>query len=85
MIVRMSQIHLSLGSNIIKDSLHQLLLLLVEPPILGYPEYTVGFTLHGNASAKGVNAVRLQYQGNELKVIEYESRTFASPKKISQL
>ena len=52
MIARMPQIHLSLGSNIIKDTLQQLLLLLVEPPILGYPEYTIGFTLRGNATAK---------------------------------
>ena len=44
-----------------RDSLDQLLRSLVEPLILGYPDYTLEFILHVNASAKGFGAVLFQY------------------------
>ena len=48
-----------------QDLLDQLLLSLVEPPILGYPDYTVEFILHADASVKGLGLVSLQYQENK--------------------
>ena len=48
--------------------------LTLEPPILGYPilDHTLGFILYVHALAKGLDAVLLQYQENELRVIGYE-------------
>ena len=59
----------------------QLLLSLIEPPILGYPDYTLEFIIHVDASAKGLRAVLLQYQENELKVIGYGSQPLTSVEK----
>ena len=52
----------------------QLLLCLVEPPILAYPDNNKEFILHIDASDKGLGAVLLQYQENDLRVISYGSR-----------
>ena len=64
-----------------QDSLDQLLLSLVKPPILGYPDYTLEFILHVDASTKALGAVLLQYQEDELKVIGYGSRTLTPAEK----
>ena len=64
-----------------QDLLDQLLLSLVKPPILGYPDYTLKFILHVDASAKELGALLLQYQENEVKVIGYGSRTLTLEEK----
>ena len=43
----------------------------IEPPILGYPDYTLEFILHVDGSAKELSVVLLEYQENELKVLGY--------------
>ena len=45
-----------------QEVLDQLLLFLVEPPILAYPDSNKDFILHIAASDKGLGAVLLQYQ-----------------------
>ena len=52
----------------------QLLLYLVEPPTLAYPDNNKEFILHIDTSDKGLGAVLLQYQENDLRVISYGSR-----------
>ena len=64
-----------------QDSLDQFLLSLIEPPILGYPDYTLEFILNVDASAKWLGAVLLQYQENELKLIWHGSRTLTAAEK----
>ena len=64
-----------------QDSLDQFLLSLIESPILGYPDYTLEFILNVDASAKGLGAVLLQYQENELKLIWHGSRTLIAAEK----
>ena len=54
-----------------QDLLDQLLLSLLETLILVYPDYTLEFILHVDASAKRLGAVLLQYQENQLKVVGY--------------
>jgi hypothetical protein len=48
--------------------------LLVEPPILGFPYYSISFELHTDASIKGLGAVLYQTQEGKKRVISYASR-----------
>ena len=44
-----------------QEALDQLLLRLVEPPILAYPDHNKEFILHVDASGKGLGVVLSQY------------------------
>ncbi|KAK3106463.1 hypothetical protein FSP39_020529 [Pinctada imbricata] len=50
---------------------------LSSPPILGYPDYTVPFELHTDASSKGLGAILYQKQGDHKRVISYASRSLS--------
>ncbi|KAL6483733.1 hypothetical protein MHYP_G00086050 [Metynnis hypsauchen] len=58
-----------------KTVLERLIDMLVTPPVLAYPEFTLPFTLHTDASEDGLGAVLYQRQGGKLRVIGYGSRT----------
>ena len=64
-----------------QKALEQLLLCLVEPPILAYPDHNKEFKLHVDASGTGLGAVLLQYQEGNLRVINYDSRTLTPAEK----
>ena len=55
--------------------LQRLLDCLVNPPILGYPDYSLPFVLHTDASNDGLGAVLYQRQSGIMRVIGYGSRT----------
>ena len=55
--------------------LEQLIDRLTEPPVLAYPDFTCPFTLHTDASQKGLGAVLYQKQDGKMRVIGYGSRT----------
>ncbi|KAL0163756.1 hypothetical protein M9458_039509, partial [Cirrhinus mrigala] len=48
---------------------------LTTPPILAYPDFDLPFTLHTDASEKGLGAVLYQRQAGKMRVIGYGSRT----------
>ncbi|XP_056017057.1 uncharacterized protein LOC130053684 [Ostrea edulis] len=47
---------------------------LISPPILGYPDMTIPFELHTDASSKGLGAILYQEQAGMKRVIGYASR-----------
>lgn len=55
--------------------LERLVDMLMEPPVLAYPDFNHPFTLHTDASQKGLGAVLYQHQDEKLRVIAYGSRT----------
>ena len=55
--------------------LERLLDCLVEPPVLGFPDFSLPFILHTDASNQGLGAVLYQQQDDKLCVIAYGSRT----------
>ena len=48
--------------------------LLPTPPVLAYPDFTVPFELHTDASGKAIGAILYQTQEGQKKVIAYASR-----------
>ena len=58
--------------------LERLLDCLVEPPVLGFPDFSLPFILHTDASNQGLGAVLYQQQDNKLRVIAYGSRTLTA-------
>lgn len=56
-------------------ALEQLVTLLTNPPVLTYPDFSLPFTLHTDASDQGLGAVLYQRQHGKLRVIGYGSRT----------
>lgn len=58
-----------------QEALEQLITLLTNPPVLAYPDFTLPFTLHTDASDQGLGAVLYQRQNGKLRVIGYGSRT----------
>lgn len=54
--------------------LDQLIQILSNPPVLGYPDFDLPFVLHLDASEQGLGAVLHQRQGGKLRVIAYGSR-----------
>ena len=53
----------------------KLLTCLTKPPILAYPDYSVPFILHTDASSAGLGCGLFQEQDGTIRVIVYESRT----------
>lgn len=51
---------------------------LVEPPVLGFPDFSKPFILHTDASNQGLGALLYQRQDDKLCVIAYGSRTLTS-------
>lgn len=48
---------------------------LTEPPVLASPDFNLPFTLHTDASLKGLGAVLYQDQNGRMRVIGYGSHT----------
>ena len=61
--------------------LERLIDCLVEPPILGFPDFNKSFILHTDASNQGLGAVLYQEQEEKLRVIAYASRTLTKAEK----
>lgn len=61
-----------------QEILEKLINHLVEPPILGFPDFSLPFILHTDASNQGLGAVLYQKQGGKLRVIAYGSRTLTA-------
>ena len=58
-----------------QSALKKLIDCLIQPPILGYPDYGLPFVLHTDASQEGLGAVLYQEQNSKLRVIGYASRS----------
>ena len=58
--------------------LERLIDCLVEPPVLGFPDFSQPYTLHTDASNRGLGAVLYQQQNGKLRVIAYGSRTLTA-------
>lgn len=56
-------------------ALGQLIHTLSNPPVLAYPNFSLPFVLHTDASEQGLGAVLYQRQEGKLRVIAYGSRT----------
>lgn len=54
---------------------------LLQPPVLGYPDFEQPFLLHCDASQEALGVVLYQRQLRKLRVIAYGSRTLTSPEK----
>lgn len=57
--------------------LNQLVDALIKPPVLGYPDFTLPFVLHCDASQVGLGAVLYQRQQGKMRVMVYGSRTLS--------
>lgn len=55
--------------------------MLTSPPVLAYPDFSLPFVLHTDASNEGLGAVLYQQQGEKLCVIAYGSRTLTPAEK----
>ena len=64
-----------------QDALNSLIDLLSSPPILAYPDVNLPYALYTDASDKGLGAALYQYQGGEMRVIGYGSRTLTAAEK----
>lgn len=61
--------------------LERLIDCLVEPPILGFPDFNKSFILHADAANQGLGAVLYQEQEGKLRVIAYALRTLTKAEK----
>ncbi|KAL0151336.1 hypothetical protein M9458_053330 [Cirrhinus mrigala] len=64
-----------------QEILEKLIECLVQPPILGFPDFSQPFILHTDASNQGLGAVLYQNQNGKLRVIAYGSRTSTAAEK----
>ena len=58
-----------------QKAVETLLVHLVSPPTLGYPDFSKSFELHTDASQEGLGAVLYQKQDGKMRVIGYGSRS----------
>lgn len=58
-----------------QKALDQLIHILSNPPVLGYPDFDLPFVLHTDASEQGLGTVLYQRQGGKLRVSACGSRT----------
>ena len=65
--------------------LEQLIDLLTNPPVLAYPDFSLPFSLHTDASEQGLGAVLYQRQEGKLRVLGYGSRTLTQAEKNYRL
>ncbi|KAL0185703.1 hypothetical protein M9458_019063, partial [Cirrhinus mrigala] len=61
-----------------QETLSKLIDCLVQPPILGFPDFSKSFVLHTDSSNQGLGAVLYQNQNGKLRVIAYGSRTLTN-------
>ena len=54
---------------------------LKAPPVMAYPDFSIPFILHCDASETGLGAVLYQLQDQKLRVIRYASRTLSPSEK----
>ncbi len=64
-----------------QEALNTLIDHLTEPPILAYPNLSLPFVLHCDASQDGLGAILYQKQKGKMSVIAYGSRTLTPPEK----
>ena len=64
-----------------QQALNKLIDCLSSPPLLAYPDFTLPFVLHTDASASGLGAVLYQEQDEIMRVIGYASRTLSTAEK----
>uniref|UniRef100_H3B8S2 Gypsy retrotransposon integrase-like protein 1 n=1 Tax=Latimeria chalumnae TaxID=7897 RepID=H3B8S2_LATCH len=64
-----------------QEIMDQLINSLTQPPIMAYPDFTIPFILHVDASNEGLGAVLYQLQGRKLRVVGYGSRTLTPAEK----
>ena len=61
--------------------LEELLQCLKDPPVMAYPDFSLPFTLHCDASELGLGAVLYQEQDGATRVVSYGSRTLTPAEK----
>ena len=64
-----------------QDIVDELLEILKCPPVIAYPDFSLPFVLHCDASETGLGAVLYQEQNEKLRVVSYASRTLTPAEK----
>jgi transposase InsO family protein len=64
-----------------EDAFQQLKDVLTKPPILGYPDFSLPFELHTDASTEGLGGVLCQEQEGKMRVIAFASRGLSNSEK----
>ena len=64
-----------------QNCLDDLIKFITNPLLLAYPDFSLPFELHTDASADGLGAVLYQAQKNKVRVIGYASRTLTNAEK----
>ena len=64
-----------------QNILENLIESLKSPEIMAFPDFTLPFIVHYDASENGLSAILYQKQNNEMKVISYASRTLSPAEK----
>ncbi len=68
-----------------QQTLERLIEMLVKPPVLAYPNFNLPFSLHTDASERGLGAILYQRQDAKLRIIGYGSRTLTVTEKNYRL
>ena len=64
-----------------QNTLDYLVSYLSNPPVMAYPDFSIPFVLHTDASLEGLGAVLYQKQQGKMRVIGYASRTLSPAEK----